>query len=133
MKKYTFLFLFPFLMAFTCEDDNNYIVTDIELLGKWILTAQLLDPGDGSGTFQPVTSNLTLDFLSNGIVHITYGSFCSFNIQSEDSGTGNYDINTNTINPFCAPEISIEYEIERGDLILYFSCIEACAEKYKKL
>ena len=39
-----------------------------ELTGKWMLTEQRADPGDGSGQWHPVTINqvLTIEFKSDG-------------------------------------------------------------------
>jgi hypothetical protein len=46
-----------FLSACNTENQNEGLVS------KWHLIEQLMDPGDGSGTFQPVTSDKTISFF----------------------------------------------------------------------
>ncbi|WP_299221811.1 hypothetical protein [uncultured Aquimarina sp.] len=132
MKKYTFLFLIPLLFVFSCSSDDDTIVNP-DLLGKWQLIEQLVDPGDGSGTFQPISSDLELEFLEEGILEVSNGSLCSLAIDSEGNSTESYSIDENTINVTCDTPISIGFEIKEGSLFLYHSCIEACGQRYQKL
>ncbi|MEJ2004888.1 MAG: hypothetical protein P8X57_07975 [Cyclobacteriaceae bacterium] len=46
-----------------CKDETN----EARLLeGEWYLKERLADPGNGSGTYQPVDSDLVLKFLPKG-------------------------------------------------------------------
>ncbi len=42
------------LLIISCSDNDDNETT---IIGTWKLSAELLDPGDGSGTYQTVSSN----------------------------------------------------------------------------
>ena len=66
MKNY-FLTIAIFFLTFTsCDKDENATTNSLE--GTWKLTEILADPGDGSGTFNPISSNKKLIFDNNGNV-----------------------------------------------------------------
>ncbi|AXT49470.1 hypothetical protein D1818_01035 [Aquimarina sp. BL5] len=132
MKKYLFLFLIPLLFVFSCSNDDDTIASP-DLLGKWLLIEQLVDPGDGSGTFQPISSDLELEFLAGGILQVSNGSLCSLAIESEGNSTESYSIDENTITVSCNTPFSISFEIKEGSLFLYHPCIEGCGQRYQKL
>ncbi|WP_299311398.1 lipocalin family protein [uncultured Aquimarina sp.] len=132
MKKYMFLFLIPLLFVFSCSSDDDTIVNP-DLLGKWRLIEQLVDPGDGSGRFEPINSDLELEFFAAGVLQVSNGTLCSLNIDSEGSSTESYSIDENVINVDCDNAIGISFEIKEGSLFLYFACIEGCGQKYQKL
>ncbi|WP_299443826.1 hypothetical protein [uncultured Aquimarina sp.] len=131
MKKYVFLFLIPFLCIFSCNSDDDTI-SNPDLLGTWKLIEQLVDPGDGSGTFQPVTSDLELTFLAAGVLQVSNGTLCSLAIGTEGNSTESYSIDENTISVNCDNLTAVSFEIKEGRLFLYFPCIEGCAQKYQK-
>lgn len=60
-------------LFYCSNDDGNGL--EIQPLGSWELIEVLADPGDGSGTIEPVESNKTMDFSANGIV-TTNSSLC---------------------------------------------------------
>lgn len=65
MKKTVLLVLVVGLLTCDATDPlDNYHITKLE--GMWQLTAVLADPGDGSGTYQPVSSQKTLTFCMDG-------------------------------------------------------------------
>lgn len=103
-----------------------------EITGKWQLTASLADPGDGSGTWQPVENGRTLEFTSKGLVKSST-SFCS----GEDINETSYDNTEKIISTDCGENtFELKYELKDGDLYVYPHsprCIEACGSKYEKV
>ncbi len=134
MKKLT-SYLFLCLLIVSCSDDNGRKSETSEFLGKWKMTETLTDPGDGSGTYQPVTDNYTLEFLENGKIRTNY-SLCNINSDLNTSYTAPYYAEENYIkakNCSQAPDFEINYAIEEGKLILYYPCIEACNKKFERV
>ncbi len=127
--------LICFIALASCSnDDDNTVVVNTDLIGKWQLVEQLLDPGDGSGIFRPVDSQLTIEFFDNGTVISTNGSLCNMFIESQDTSSGTFSLDDTTLNIGCGDDtITIFFQKMGPDLILNFICIEACAQKYKKL
>ena len=58
------------LLAVSCNSE------DVELVNKWQLIEMLADPGDGSGGFEPVTSNKVIEFWDDGTI-TSNGSICT--------------------------------------------------------
>ena len=101
------------------------------MVGSWQLTAAWLDPGDGSGDFQPVTNGSILNFSSDGETVTTSTSFC--NATNQDTATYSEAEGTITLQQ-CGnftPYI-IYFEMVDSELILSYPCIEACQYKYSK-
>lgn len=118
--------LFPIaIIVITCclsscnEEKTNNILTD----GSWQLKEQLADPGDGSGTYQPVDSDLALKFLPNGTL-LTTVPLCN------DGGTGGTYDETKIYAPGCSFEFN--YELIEDVLYLYPPCIEPCGMKFRR-
>ncbi|MHA7057227.1 hypothetical protein ACWGOQ_0008420 [Aquimarina sp. M1] len=132
MKKYTFLFLIPYLSLFSCDNDDADN-SNPDIVGTWRLVAQLVDPGDGSGTFQPINSDLELEFMEAGILNVSNGTLCSLAIDTAGSSVESYSIDENTIAVACDNPVTISFEISKGSLFLYYPCIEGCAQQYQKL
>lgn len=127
----TFFLVFIIWFGLSCSDDEG--VTP-DLIGTWKLTEVLLDPGDGSGTFSPVQSDKTVTFFENGTV-ISNATLCNLAPDADALGEGVYSLQDSTITPTCPGQDfvgNIFFEIEGENLILYFLCIEPCAEKYVK-
>jgi hypothetical protein len=98
------------------------------LIGEWALTEVLADPGDGSGTFQPVSSEQAITFRSDST------------FTSVERLCNTIELSTPQIGTFTASELLISdcdyelsYEISEGYLIIYLPCIEPCAQKYRKI
>ncbi|MFT3918028.1 hypothetical protein [Cloacibacterium sp.] len=124
------------LLLLSCREN----IDETTITGTWKLTEQLVDPGDGSGKFTPVSSNKTVTFVTNG-TYTSNGSFCSINTDSNQNTNGNYTytnseksmtpLNCNTT-LFSVEKLSIE--IQNGNLIISnFGCIEPCAQKFVKI
>ncbi len=117
----------------SCSGDGNS-GADTEILGKWQLFEQLLDPGDGSGTFQAVDSELLLEFFDNGTIVSVNGSLCNIVGGPDDTSSGTFSLEDNTVSIGCTDEmITIAFQKSGSDLILNFFCIEACAQKYRRV
>lgn len=129
--KTTSLFLLFALSFFTfsCEPDR---IPDPELTGRWELTDILSDPGDGSGTFQPVDSDLRVTFSSNGRFTAN-GNICSLSGSTEGSSSGTYDAENQTLqSEDCNSWRDPLYEVDGDQLVIQLACIEACALRFRK-
>lgn len=124
-----------FLIIFTaCSDDTTHEQLPEEnaaVLGSWKLIEQLADPGDGSGTFQPITSDKVLVFNANGVVESKNGSLCApYSDEMRDSGT--FSSTDSLIYTMCSnPNIAqISFKIEGGILRLDYASNEGFSQKY---
>ena len=89
--KYCFSIALIFILL-SCSSDNTKPETHHEgLLGKWKLIEQLADPGDGSGTFNPVESDRTIEFFSDGTITVN-GSLCYMSTGVETNSSGTYEV-----------------------------------------
>jgi hypothetical protein len=60
------------------------------------MTASLTDPGDGSGVYEPVSGNKTLEFLENGIIRTNY-PMCALNPATGETYNSPYYADENYI------------------------------------
>ena len=107
---------------------------DAGLVSKWRLIELLADPGDGSGTFQPVASNKMIEFYDDGTI-TSNGSICTLSITSDSPSNGTYNSSTMEIEveECVGGHAPLNYEILGEQLILNYPCIEACREKYEQV
>lgn len=135
MKKLLLLLMTATLFT-SCNNDDDAPTQEVSLIGNWRLIELLADPGDGSGTFQPITSDKTLTFNSNGEI-TSNQSLCNLLNNDPTSNSGTYSTITGNINvPSCFNNspLSIGFEISNeGNLIIAYPCIEGCMEKYIKV
>jgi len=130
MKKILIACLAVFcLFSCTKQDDDP---TPPTLVGQWKLTQVLLDPGDGSGVFKDVTRGKTLTFANDGKVGSS-SPLCDMNSLLTVAGDGTYDSSFIFPNDCQIDGIKLSYEIKGENLIVYYPCIEGCAEKYIKV
>ena len=94
----------------------------------------LSDPGDGSGTFQPVSSTKIIEFYDDGTLY-SNGSICTISTDSNENFYGTYSSQDLTLSSTqCQQQVFLtSYEMTQTTLIIYYPCIEACAEKYTKI
>ena len=122
-----------FIMLTSCKKEECGSDKGIE--GKWRLVAELMDPGDGSGTFHPVNSDKEVKFFDNGTFEAN-GDMCGMSSQSGNTQTGTYDTSTSTFSPnYCmsmAP-LSYHYTVSGNTLILIYPCTCGCRQKYERL
>ncbi|MBC3758798.1 hypothetical protein H7U19_10315 [Hyunsoonleella sp. SJ7] len=142
MKSILHLFLIALSMA--CTSDGGRPNSDNELIGKWKLIEQLVDPGDGSGTFQSIESERMIQFFSDGTVEIN-GVLCFMSSEVGDAEMGTYEITgDNTADTTYEGEIIPNTCSSRsakvffnlpldGNLILWYLCIEPCGQKFEKV
>ena len=128
----------------SCSNDNDkHISVNPELIGKWKLIETFEDPGDGSGVYESIDSEKTIEFFNNGTFTIS-GPLCGLSTTIGQNTTGNINysseilINDNSLNSNeeCEHNTSSKYgfHIENSDLIIYWTaCVEGCALKYQKL
>lgn len=132
------------LIIFSCTSDDSKPKGETELIGKWKLIEQLADPGDGSGTFQTIDSKRIIEFLSDGTIEIN-GELCVMSSEVGDKETGAFittssneadttydgEIISNTCNSRSA---RVYFDLTTsGNLILWYSCIEGCGQKFTKI
>lgn len=127
MRKYFYLFLVATFSLSSCNTEE-----DPELINEWHLIEMLADPGDGSGTFQPVTSDKTILFFEDGTV-TSNGSICFMGTETASGSTGTYSEANMTIDvdDCIGGHVPLNYEMDGAFLILNYPCIEACREKYE--
>ena len=141
--KYGLILLLLSALPFSCSQDESsqQIESDPEggLEGKWQLFEILMDPGDGSGVFQVVSSDRTIEFFSDGSFVSNY-SLCLTDSYSDQETTGTYDQNKSILVPAqCAfpgsdAKFEIPYYFKESNLVVGFPpCIEPCAQKLKRV
>ncbi|MFK7787550.1 MAG: hypothetical protein AB8B56_20675 [Crocinitomicaceae bacterium] len=105
-----------------------------DIVGEWRLVEELMDPGDGSGTFQPIVSNKIVKFNSDGTFEAN-DDMCGLSNQSSATNhTGTYDTSTETFSPdncMSMAPMSYRYSVSGSYLILTYPCICGCQQKYK--
>ena len=127
------ILIFSIIILFSCSDDNDDKIINV-VVSKWQLAEVLADPGDGSGTFQPVSSNKIIEFYNDGTLY-SNGTICNISTDSNANFYGTYSAQdmTLTSSQCQAQAIPTSYEMTQTTLIIYYPCIEACAEKYTKI
>lgn len=117
----------------SCKNDDDS-AQDSALIGTWKLTENLLDPGDGSGVFEPVQSEKTITFHQDGTV-TSNGLLCSISETTDQSSSGTYSSQTGIIKSSDCGTENEEYQFERNGnvVIITFLCIEPCKSKYVKM
>ena len=125
------LLLLVLILLISCNK-NDQVLAPSSLIGTWKLTEMLQDPGDGSGTFQPVNSNKKIVFINSNQL-TSNGILCDMSINSDTFSTASYSETTKTINPSDCQNLRINYEWNASSLILSYRCIEGCKAKYIKV
>ncbi len=130
MRKVIYIIITILFVSCSKEEPNTF---QNQLIGKWNLIEVYADPGDGSGTYNPVTSEKYVEFLANGTVK-SNGPLCNLSIETNEGFTGTYSIVTKKISGNdCQPNpLGIRFDIVDNYLIINFPCIEGCGEKYEK-
>jgi hypothetical protein len=122
------------------SNDDKPFAGNLDLLGKWKLIEQLSDPGDGSGVFNPISSDRTLEFFSNGTVKAN-GILCymSYEVGPQSSGSfiaiDDNEYFDGEITPYDCEysDTKLYYAFEGQNLIITYLCIEGCGQKFKKI
>ncbi len=128
--KNIFLLTLLLTLCFSCKKKEEICNTGI--IGTWQLIEAIGDPGDGSGTWQPVTSAKTITFASGGHVS-SNGKLCTMSSDADGPTHGTYsDIEKYIVGDDCT-SWKIQYELDGNTLVLRFPCIEACAMRFRKI
>ncbi|MGJ8685038.1 MAG: lipocalin family protein [Nonlabens sp.] len=131
--KYFIFFVFTSLLISCNTSDDPGNILDYDLEGTWKLTEVLADPGDGSGTFQTVTSSKTITFDANG-GFTSNGTVCDLSITSTSNTSGTYNAVDQTINGNCGTtNLPITYDIIGSALEITYPCFEPCMTRYRKI
>ena len=137
MKSIYYLIL-PFLLMFMlgCEKDQTE-ATDI--MGEWKLVEEKIGSAIIIGeptVFEPVQSNKTITFYSNGTFS-SNGDMCFMTNQASSQNTGLYYESLLSIEPngcqSAAASSGIKYQLDADTLIISYQCFEACQQKYYRI
>lgn len=108
------------ILYFSCKKLTDGVG---EVYGKWKLTESYMDPGDGSGKYQPVKENLFLTFDKSGKVTgdaaptlLTFKILDSINIEFTATGQNR--------------PIVYRYKVSERALTLNPPCIEGCGLRF---
>jgi len=105
-------------LLFSCKKDTQGTG---EIFGKWLLTEQYSDPGDGSGTYQKVKERKTATFSRTGeITGEVFESPTSFKVLDSVRMEITTKINTYVY----------RYKVTDKYLQLNPPCIEGCGLKF---
>lgn len=123
---YILFFVATALLFSSCKKEESP-----ELVNSWKLIEILADPGDGSGTFQPVTSDKVVSFYADGTV-TSNASICTMETQIGNGSSGTYSSvdSTITVNGCATTGFPLTFEMSGANLILNYPCFEPCKEKY---
>ena len=120
------------MVVSACKGDDD--TTGNEIVGVWRLIQISVDPGDGSGSFQNVDTDKTIEFKADGTL-ISNGSICTVSTETGMNSLGTYSLVDFTItSEDCVQtELAIRFELVNSTVIVSYPCIEACREKYVPL
>ena len=109
-----------------CRKDG--VKGNVSLTGKWVAVQDLADPGDGSGTWQPVQVKSTLQFSEDGTLGgSTFSTYTKYALK--DSVTLAFTGRDSVYQEYY-------YKISHDTLTMSPSfpirCIEACGTRFKK-
>lgn len=134
MKTWTNTILMVCVMALfgACKNDDDSTASP-PLVGQWQLVEQLMDPGDGSGSFAPVDSEKKITFNADGSFSCN-GNICELSGTAEVPTYGTYSLPDSTLYPeqCTQPVFPYTFEVDGAFLIISYPCIEACRMKYEK-
>ncbi|HBH05802.1 MAG TPA: hypothetical protein DDX92_04275 [Flavobacteriales bacterium] len=130
MKNATLFFVLIAVFFSGCEKQEEDVPVIPEIVGSYGYVEILIDPGDGSGTFQPIQSLKTITFHVDGTV-TSNGDLCLFTPESVEGSSGTYSDETRTITTLlCSP---LKYQLDNDELIISYNCIEPCKAKYLRI
>lgn len=143
MKKYqSIIAVFLLLLAVSCKKDQASEENIDSIIGKWKLIETYADPGDGSGRWNTVKSNKTLEFKNNGQIKVDNGSF-AFGLFPGEKDESTYvlepytGVQTMEAHRYILKIQKLEHHpmvmFENGKLKIEYFCIEGCGERYEKI
>lgn len=127
------ILLFALAIIASCKksDENK----NTELTGKWKMTDVLSDPGDGSGTFHPVSTNKYIEFRSDGTLY-SNGSLVNNSTEIIEADSGTYLLADSTFTSyriFIDLPLKMHFIQEGSVLTVNYPCIESCRARFRKM
>ncbi len=129
MKQLVLLFVCIGLLS-SCTTNDDLDPLEEKLIGIWKLTEILVDPGDGSGVFEPVNSEKIIEFRKNGVV-VSNGMMSSATTESNKPTSLIYSVTESVI--FSEGFSSMKFEIVDSFLIINNLCTDPCKSKFVKI
>lgn len=131
MKKSILLLSALFIVFSSCKKEDDVIVIGdhVRSSDTYKLVETLADPGDGSGTFQTVSSDKTVSLYNDGTI-TSNGELCRLSIETGTATAGTYSFADSTISS--SDCTTFGFELSGNTLILNYQCIEACRGKFLK-
>lgn len=116
-----------FITFFACTKDNKDFGT-ASIFGEWKEFESYMDPGDGSGTYQPV-EGILLSIKSDSTYtcsaqHYAWGSNGKISLVNDST----ISINSNQ----STTDFHAIFNKQNGILEVRYFCIEGCGSKFKK-
>ncbi len=129
--KNTILLLMAGLALISCkkEDKPTTPNPNPSSFTRYALVELLMDPGDGSGTFQPVTSNKFIELYNDGTIK-SNGDICSMSPDANNPTNGTYSLSDSSIAVSGCD--TLDFDLDNSTLIINYPCIEPCRAKYQK-
>lgn len=117
------------LILLSCEKEEKQVQPESTSAKYYELEALLMDPGDGSGTFEPVSSSRMISLYPNGTLTAN-GDLCQMDTTAVNTVNGTYSLNDSTlVVPGCD---TLSFDLTDSTLIINYRCIEPCRAKYRK-
>jgi hypothetical protein len=112
---------------FTAGEEKDFKIC---LTGTWRLVETLIDPGNGTGTFQKVNFDKVITFNANGTFESTT-NVC----VGKNSTRGSYQVESSILRfADCGNDLGYHVKFENKDMTLSFiGCTERCSEKYERV
>lgn len=140
MRNNYLLFFAILFFVNSCTKTEGQLEIDNDIIGKWKLTESFAESGDEPGTWLPSENNKTIEFTKNGKIIVQNGSLC-FGAMQTDKAEGTFEIvATNGIQTKnvtyiltvsgCDPTVAM---FENGRLMILFTCINGCGEKFERI
>ena len=118
------------LLALACEKEE---VVPASALSTWELSEIYIDPGDGSGDFEPTDFARTLSFFPDSTYRAST-PLCAVGTGEGRSATGRYFPADSTLEVAdCSMERLLTYAIDGTELTVTYFCDEGCAERYVRV
>lgn len=131
MKRSLLFILVILTGAFTsCKKEQETTSNGGMLMGTYKLTGlYYYSPGD-EGEFQPVTSEKTITFHSDGTI-TSNGNLCIPEVDTSTPTSGTYSFSDKTITVANCNEM--EYQLTGYTVIIGHGCIEQCKSRFIKI
>jgi len=119
------------LALLSCSEDPDSSSSE-GIIGQWQLSEVYSDPGDGSGEYEEVTSDVILEFKEDGTFSSS-GNICNLSSDETEGSSGTYSLEDNSIlADDCQNHLINIAEVSKNQLTITYPCIEGCGVRYRK-